>query len=158
MNGSIKRVKNEILLREVTLLLSEGKKVKFRAKGESMRPFIRGGEDLLSIEPTEELRKGDVVLAKIGKDGYVVHRIRGIKGDRFVLMGDGNLYETEECERGDISGVATVVIRKGKRISLNTAKSRLCALLWRSLLPLRRMKHFINNICKQLLNNLLKKI
>lgn len=123
-------IANEVMLGEVCALLAEGKRVKLRAKGGSMRPLIRGDEDTLVLAPVTALRKGDVVLARIG-GGYVVHRIVGIDGDRITLMGDGNLYRTEECSRTDIYGKAVTVIRNGKERSLTSFRAMLHARLWR---------------------------
>lgn len=119
------------MLGEVCALLAEGKRVRFRAKGGSMRPLIRGDEDLLVLAPFTALQKGDVVLARTGGGGYVVHRITGISGDRITLMGDNNLRYTEECSRTDIYGKAVAVIRNGRERSLTSFRSMLYARLWR---------------------------
>lgn len=143
-----KTIDNEILLGEICLLISQGKRVKLRAKGNSMRPFIRGREDTILLVPSGNLRKGDVVLARIDGKRYVVHRIIGMRGERITLMGDGNLYETEECSRSDISGTIESVIRDGKVHDLSSLKARLSAMIWRSLLPLRRLKLKLSNRIK----------
>lgn len=137
-------IANEVMLGEVCALLAEGKRVRIRAKGGSMRPLIRGDEDTLVLAPVTALRKGDVVLARIGGCGYVVHRIVGIDGDRVTLMGDGNLYRTEDCSRTDIYGKAVAVIRNGKERSLTSFRAMLHARIWRRICII---KHhiFINN-------------
>lgn len=131
-------IANEVMLGEVCALLAEGKRVKLRAKGGSMRPLIRGEEDTMVLAPVTALQKGDVVLARIG-GGYVVHRIVAIRGDRIILMGDSNLYRTEECSRTDISGKAVAVIRNGKKKSLASFRAMLYVRLWRWMLTFRRI-------------------
>lgn len=124
-------IANDVLLAEVCAALAAGKQVRLRVKGHSMRPLIRGDADTLVLVPPGVLRKGDVVLARIGGDRYVVHRIVGIDGDSITMKGDGNLYRTEECRRKDISGKAMAVIRNGKQRSLTSFGAMLHARLWR---------------------------
>lgn len=138
MNKGI-RIDNDIILGDVCRLLSEGKKVKLRAKGNSMRPFIHC-DDLLLIEPSVDFQKGDVVFARIGMERFVAHRIIGIKEERFILMGDANLYETEGCRRQEVYGAVRSVIRNGKARSLSSTWIRFLASAWRFILPLRRIK------------------
>ncbi|MDE5875936.1 MAG: S24/S26 family peptidase [Muribaculaceae bacterium] len=146
--NDIRNIDNDILLREVCVLLSQGKTVKLRAKGNSMRPFINGSKDILVLTPAATLHKYDVVLARIDGKRYVVHRIIGINGNRITLMGDSNLYGTEECSRSDIFGTVKTILHNGKEHSLTSPAARLYAIAWRFLLPLRRAKQKISNIIK----------
>lgn len=132
-------ISNRIILAEVCRILSEGKRVKLRPKGESMRPFIQGVEDVVEIEPPGRIRRYDVVIARIPEQGFVIHRVVGISEERVILAGDGNLYRREVCRRDDIAGVVRSLIRADREISLTGFKSRLCAKVWLSLLPFRRM-------------------
>lgn len=111
-----------------------------------MSPFIHGSEDILLLIPSDNHSKGDVVLARIDGKRYVIHRIIGIRGDRITLMGDGNLYETEKCSVSDIFGTVESIIRDGKIHNLRSPKSRFNAMIWRSLIPLRRLKVKILNL------------
>lgn len=131
-------IANEVLLGKVCELLSEGKKVILRAKGNSMRPFILGGEDTIIIEQTTSIRRGDIVLARIDRK-FILHRIIRIDGDRIILAGDANLYGREVCCRADICGKAISIIRRGRKKSLTSHTSRIQAFCWRSLLPCRRI-------------------
>ncbi|MDE6017554.1 MAG: S24 family peptidase [Muribaculaceae bacterium] len=131
-------INTEVLLDEVRAHLAEGKRVRLRVKGKSMHPFILE-DDMLVLAPAESLRKGDIVLARINKSRYVVHRIIGITNGIITLMGDGNLYGREECRREDIFGIALSVIHNGEVTELLSVSSRLIASVWRSLLPFRRI-------------------
>ena len=124
-------IANDVLLAEVCAALAAGKQVRLRAKGHSMRPLIRGDSDTLVLMPPGVLRKGDVVLARIADRDYVLHRIVGMRGDRITLMGDANLYRTEECRRTDICGKAVAVIRDGKQRRLTSFGTKLSIRLWR---------------------------
>lgn len=142
-------IDNDTLLGEICILLSQGKKVKLRAKGNSMKPFIHENEDILVLAPLDSVRKGDVVLARIDGERYVVHRIVGLKDDKVTLMGDGNLYGTEECSRPDIYGTVECVIREGKVHNVVSRNAILSAKIWRLVLPLRRLKVKISNWIKR---------
>ena len=142
-------IDNDILLGEICLHLSQGKKVKLRAKGNSMRPFIHGNEDILLLTPASAFHKGDIVLAHIDGKKYVIHRIIKLRGDKITLMGDGNLYETEECLRSNIYGKVESVIRKGKENKIMSPYTILKANIWRNLLPIRRVKTKISNLIKR---------
>lgn len=137
-------IANEILLGEAEALLREGKRVKLRARGESMRPFIHGGEDMLVVTPTRELKEGDIALARMSGGEYVAHRIVEINGDRVTIMGDGNLYGREVCGREDVVGNVSSIIRDGREISMTSGRARMLARGWRMMLPLRRLWHKIN--------------
>lgn len=137
-------IANDELLGEVCTLLAAGKKVKIRAKGTSMEPFIHGDKDTLLLAPVETLHKGDIVLARISEGRYILHRIIRISGEQIILMGDGNLFKTEECSISDIYGIAVTAIRHGEERSLISFKSRLCAKAWRMLLTIRQVLNFRN--------------
>lgn len=132
-------IANETLLPQVCRLLEQGRQVRLHVKGNSMQPFIDGERDTLVLAPPPaRLRRGDVVLACTDGDGYVVHRIVRLHGDRVVLMGDGNLARCENCSRSGIRGYVTAHIRCGKSRSLSSPDARAAAFLWWLLLPVRR--------------------
>ena len=133
-------IDNDIILEEIRLHLSQGKRVRLRAKGSSMHPFIHGSEDTLVLVASDRLRKGDVVLARVDGKRYVIHRIVGMNSDRITLMGDGNLYGKEVCLRSDIFGKVERIIRDGREYDIKSPRACLKAMAWRILLPLRRMK------------------
>ena len=132
-------VANDVLLGQVCGLVATGKRVRLRAKGDSMRPFIRGNEDIIVFSSPERLSVSNVVMACIGDGQYVVHRIVHIDGDNVQLAGDANLYQVEKCLRKDICALAVSVVRQGREHSLIDFKTRVSARLWRLLLPFRRI-------------------
>ena len=126
-------VPNEILLAEADDLLSKGIEVVLMTKGNSMLPFIRGEKDSVNLKRFGAVEVGDIVLARIAPQRYVLHRIFAIDGDVVTLMGDGNLVGTETCRLGDILGTVTEIIRPNrskKKVTKGT--------FWRKLLPIRR--------------------
>lgn len=138
--NKIHTLPNDILLKEVCQMLAQGKSVKLRAKGNSMLPFIRGDSDTLLLSPPTTLRKGDIVLAKIENDTYIIHRIIKINKHSILLAGDNNLFQQEKCDKANIFGTVNALIRNSKKHKLTTPTSRLLALIWYNLLPLRRLR------------------
>lgn len=135
---------NELLLGEVCAQLSKGNRVKIRAKGNSMRPFIRGDEDILLLAPTSRsLRRGDIVLARLKSCEYVVHRIVKIDRNCIHLSGDGNLFQKEKCDKKYVFGMVEMICRHSRYLKLTNLSFRLLALGWYLLLPFRRLKYKI---------------
>ena len=117
--------------------------------GRSMLPFIIGGrESVILQQPPKQgetrqgapqMKLGDVVLAWVEGNRYVVHRIIRIDGDRVTLMGDGNLVGTEHCRLSDIKAIATHVVGSDEQPhNLYTSRRMLGVRLWWWLLPIRR--------------------
>lgn len=125
---------NEIFIPEIARLVAEGKQVLFTPTGVSMRPFIEGGRDNVTLVRPTDLKVGDIVLAEVQPQHYVLHRIYYLQGDNLTLMGDGNLQGQEYCSRSNIlAKVIAIHTPAGK--SKHVTKAR----LWRHILPLRRI-------------------
>lgn len=132
-------------------LVSEGMSVTFPVKGWSMLPFIIGDRESVVLTRPETLSAGQVVLAYVDGNRYVVHRIISIDGDRVTLMGDGNIAGTEHCRQADVKAVAThVVDEQGRRRDLYSKWRLRGVLLWRWLLPMRRYLLFIYRRIKRI--------
>lgn len=129
---------NEELLPEVARFLSEGKEVTLKTKGNSMLPFIIGGEDSVILKKKDVFLVGDIVLAEIAPRQYVIHRILKVRNNTITLMGDGNIFGNETCDVNNICGHAIAIVHKGKQIDCNSRKERLKAYLWKMALPARR--------------------
>ena len=99
-----------------------------------MRPFIEGGVDNVTLVKPDALQVGDIVLAEIQPQHYVLHRIYALQGDELTLMGDGNLIGTEHCLRNQIlAKVIAIHSPKGRSKPLTRAW------LWRHMLRTRRL-------------------
>ena len=129
---------NEII-EEAIRLVREGVNVTLPVNGNSMLPFIIGGkESVILHSPGGIVDVGDVVLAWVDGNRYVVHRIIKLDYDRVTLMGDGNLT-TEHCVLGDIKARVThVVDAKDKTHYLYNRWRMLGAKVWYWLRPIRR--------------------
>lgn len=125
---------NEIFIPEIARLVAEGRQVLFTPTGVSMRPFIEGGADNVTLVRPEHLQVGDIVLAEVQEQHYVLHRIYALKGEQVTLMGDGNLQGQEHCPlRKVLAKVAAIHSPKGRRKPLTKAW------LWRHMRLTRRI-------------------
>ena len=126
-------------IEEALRLVQKGVTVTFPVTGQSMLPFIIGGKESVILHAPGLTAVGDVVLAWVDGNVYVVHRIINIDGDRVTLMGDGNLRGTEHCLLKDIKARVThVVSADNKKRDLYSRWRVLGAKVWYWLRPIRR--------------------
>lgn len=137
----VKSFDNNILIPEVVRLLNEGHTVTMTVKGRSMRPFIENGRDKVLLTLPDDIKVGDVVLAKTEEKGYVIHRLTKLDeaSGQCVLRGDGNL-DLEHCHTDEILAKVVEFIRKKqqKRYSVKGRTWRIYSWWWMRLLPIRR--------------------
>ena len=124
--------------------------------GNSMRPFLRSGQDLMVIEA----RKGgryyprDVVLYRRKSGKYVLHRIMWVRKQDYVLCGD-NCRELEYGIRDDqILGVLTAVIRKGRRMEVSNFGYRAKVFAWWAGYPIRICVFYVRSLIGKLWANI----
>ncbi len=132
---------DEQIIQEAVRLVQDGVSVTFPVKGRSMLPFITGDRDSVVLQKPEHLHVGLVVLAQIGPDSYVIHRIIRMEPDGgcITLMGDGNIRGTEKCLPANVLARATHVVRPdGRRLPLESRYKLFMARIWYILRPLRR--------------------
>lgn len=134
---------NAQLIPVIKQLIDEGHTATFRIRGFSMRPFLEDMRDKAVISPAvaENLKKGDVVLAEIAPQVYVLHRIVGREQNTLTLRGDGNVRGTETCQVGNVIGIATGFIRGNciKPCLTNGLAWRMYSFVWPSSAFLRRL-------------------
>lgn len=134
-------ISNEDYFAEVQHILREGKEVRIRVKGSSMRPFIRDGDTvLLRAYQGQSLALGSNILAK-DKDKFVFHRFVGKKNDQYILAGDGNLVLREYVGAADIIAIAYTHYPqdKDKSVAIDRLWPRLRGLGWYHIRLLRRI-------------------
>lgn len=141
--SSQKVVDNDEAIHAVDSLLREGHKVILPVKGQSMLPFIVGGQDSVELVlPRRLLVVGDAVLAWVDGSRYVLHRIVkiGADGVHLVLMGDGNIAGKEYCTTRDVVALADYVVKPdGSRTYLYSNRLRRYWRWWMWLKPVRRL-------------------
>ena len=137
---------NKKLMPEIESLLNEGRKITLKVKGNSMFPFIKGDRDRVELHKPQSLKMGDIVLARLQDEQYVIHRIIDLTNEEVLLMGDGNLYKMEMCHRTDVIGKAFRIIRGKRSIYCSYCIEKIKAKVWRKLLPIRKYMLFICKI------------
>ena len=106
--------------------------------GDSMRPLIRQGKDLIIIEkPQGRLKKYDVPLYKRDSGQYVMHRILKVRENDYVICGDNRYSKEYGITDKHIIGVLTAIVRDGKEISMTDWKYKAYLHLWCDLFPVR---------------------
>ena len=103
-------------------ILTRGASLRFKAKGNSMRPFIKDG-DVLVITPVDfsEVQRGDVILFRQGERA-LVHRLvsrRGDEGEILIVKGDAYLSPDPPLHADQVLGKVTRVGRDGRRVNLD---------------------------------------
>ena len=129
------------IIEEAIRLVKEGVNVTLPVNGNSMLPFIIGGkESVILHRPGGIVDVGDVVLAWVDGNRYVVHRIIKLDYDRVTLMGDGNVAVTEHCRLNDIKARVTHAVNAdNKERDLHNRWRMHAAKLWYWLRPVRRV-------------------
>ena len=134
-------ISKDIFFKEVESSISSGLPVELCVTGDSMQPYLRGDGSETIIVGTfspEKLKVGQIVLFR-HEDSHIFHRIIKIKGNRFIMQGDGVVKKQEEALLSDIIGVVNVIIRpSGKSVSVNRWSHKLYWQSWLLLRPLRR--------------------
>lgn len=131
---------NALFIPEIKRAIDEGHTTTFRVRGYSMRLFLEDRRDKVVLAPCKEVKVGDVVLAEIQKDKYVLHRVIQKEGEHLTLMGDGNVYGTETCNTFNVIGIAIGFLRKGRDVMDTTdgKKWKIYSFFWLRLKPIRR--------------------
>jgi len=125
------------MLRE---LVEQGKEVRMVISGSSMAPFlIHGRDSIFFCTPERELRKGDIVFYERPGGQFVVHRICGVHGESYDLIGDGQTEIEHDVRREQIFARVTQVERKGKRLAPGSFWWGFFEKVWIRMIPLRPM-------------------
>ena len=126
---------------EIAERIAEGERVRIRAKGNSMLPFIRDAKDEIILEKPnkQSFQKGRLLLVKLSEERYLLHRVKKIDNTYILLHGDGNLATLETCTHDDVVAEATTVLRNGKTIKIGSLQWNLYRYLWPRNLFLRRV-------------------
>lgn len=121
-------------------ILSQGHRLRFHARGISMRPVIRDG-DLLEIEalPPRAVRHGDILLYRLTGSYLLVHRVikiqRQPEGLLFLIQGDALLKADGWVPEGQILGRVRRLERPGSHRDFDSLFQRLYARSLALLLP-----------------------
>ncbi len=121
-------------------VLGRGDSLRFRAPGNSMRPFIRDG-DVLLVRPGLEIRLGDVVLCRTGEGRLLAHRVAWVDRQSLphsmVLQGDACPWPDGKFPLDNVLGRGVAVERGMHHRRLDAGLLRWLGRLWILAWPLR---------------------
>lgn len=140
-------------------VLRDGRRLRFQARGGSMRPFIVDG-DVLEAVPLGKGRicRGDVLLVESDDGRWLAHRViktRRYDGEhRFLIKGDACPDSDGWFDRAHVLGRVLIVDRGSQRIDLTSRSARFSAGLWVTIAPWEsrfswlpeRTRHFLRQI------------
>ena len=121
------------VLDNIELLVPVGQSFELHVKGYSMLPMLGFGDDVIIVRrvDAEEHIVGRIAMFRGAQNQIIVHRVLSVTNGVVVLQGDGNIIQTEECQRGEIIGVVDMVRRaNGKVIDCTTPRWRRRERLW----------------------------
>lgn len=107
------KIVHNAFLAEAARILEQGKAVRIRIGGDSMFPFIQGGKDEVEIVPFDSSQLFPLWSCVFyqWKGHYMIHRYIGRNGNKYRMMGDGNLLQVEEVAVNDIKGILNIIYR-----------------------------------------------
>ena len=129
-----------IMMEEIRGLISEGKTVNITVKGNSMNPFLVHLRDQMTLGPwkDKDLHKGTVALVRDIYGNHLIHRIIKRQDDKVVLLGDGNIKQTETATLDNVIGIMYSITRKGRTYTSSSLIWRAYSAFWMLLTPIRR--------------------
>jgi signal peptidase len=141
-------------------IFKTGKSIRFRAKGWSMRPFIRDG-DFIVVSPVEYslIKTGDVVFYLTAKNKALVHRVikksKKDKDDRITMFikGDATFSTPEKTDTQNVLGKVVAVERNGRKKRLDTKLYQLAGLLLAVISPYSQWTYPLLSKIKKYFNN-----
>ncbi len=136
--------------------LSENGSFAACAKGNSMRPMLRDGRDMIMVEvPKTELRKYDIILYRV-EERYVLHRIIAVKEHEYITRGD-NTYLKEHIPKENVLGVLVAYNKNGKRHECTDVSHKLYSRFRAFTYPARRLGLFLKQLPGRLSRKISKK-
>ena len=131
-------------------VLRNGSTLRFRARGQSMRPFLHDGDVLTIVSvPPARIRLGDVVFYPSEGGHPNAHRVRAVErrpGTPPILLirGDARDDAPERVPPGAVAGRVTHCQRAGRTARVDGWAARWRALLWLAARPrLRALRTLI---------------
>ena len=125
--------------------LKDGDRLRFRARGRSMHPWIRDG-DIITVEKVvpASLKPGAIVLyVRPGKTA-VVHRIVSVLPEhdkkKFAIRGDAGLERPEYLDAEEVLGEVICLERNGRI-------RKPCRFFYRMIAPVH---NFSKRVCRKL--------
>ena len=107
--------------------------------GTSMMPLLKQHRDLFTVRRKGSARcmAGDVVLYRRPPNKYVLHRVVEVRKNDYVILGDNCINKEYGITDGDIIGVMTGYVRKGRTHTVKDRSYRIYKAYIMHTIPLR---------------------
>jgi len=107
--------------------------------GTSMMPLLKQHRDLFTVrrKGSVRCRAGDVVLYRRPPNKYVLHRVVEVRKNDYVILGDNCINKEYGITDGDIIGVMTGYVRKGRTHTVKDRSYRIYKAYIMHTIPLR---------------------
>ena len=130
---------NKLMLEQIMAHTGQGKCVRIPVAGNSMKPFLQPGDQVL-LKPVEkgDLRLGMILLVDM-RGAMILHRLVKFDQECIWLAGDANMVQHEELQHGCVLGQAVRLFRGDKVVKLDQLWRYKQGQLWYRLRPLRRV-------------------
>ncbi|MBQ8797301.1 MAG: S24/S26 family peptidase [Oscillospiraceae bacterium] len=157
MGKNIRPIPMEELFKVISLQLENGGRAQLTVTGRSMLPLLRAYRDSVELIPVSGRQKnGRIILYRRANGQFVLHRIVRQTEDGYICCGD-NEAAREPVMHTQLLAVVDVLVRKGKRITLEQTGYQLYTALWVGLFPLRGLYIAIRRFCGKCYRSLRKK-
>jgi signal peptidase I len=110
-------------------VLSRGRALRFRAKGESMSPLIRNGDVVQLVPVKGKISLGDVVFYRSSYGNTIVHRVVQRRREIVITKGDSSPTPDQPVLSKQVLGRVVSVEKNGWRIRLDSPMGRLLNIL-----------------------------
>ena len=142
METRVLNFSHDTIIPQIKAIIDEGKTIRFRVRGWSMRIFVEHERDEVLLAPIGDspIVMGDVILAHTTAGSYVLHRVVNINANLITLQGDGNVGAVEHCTHDKVIGRAIGFYRKGRQQPdlTSSRKWKVYSAIWLTLTPVRR--------------------
>ncbi len=137
-------ITSEQLFEAISEQLANKRMASFTVTGMSMWPLLCHGRDQVIVEAIDPLcvKLGDIVLIRVDKRKYLLHRVTKSMPNAIETTGDGNLFHDGLFPRSYIIARVSKLIRNGREMDCSRFYLRIAARVWMLLFPFRR--HIFN--------------
>ena len=118
--------------------LAKGNDVRLIVRGISMYPLLVNERDFVVVSPAVRVKKRDVALYERASGTLVLHRVVKVRKEGFFCVGDNQVKVEGPIPYASLLGVATVLVRNGRELSVKNVKYRAYAFVWTAVRPIRR--------------------
>ena len=123
-------VRLEELLPVLETVLQEGGEITFTPRGNSMRPMLKGGVDVITLKRfNRPLKKYALPLYRRENGQFVLHRVIGKNKDGYVMRGDNQLDKEYGITDENILGEVVAFTHNGKQCKTTDFSYKLYCIL-----------------------------